>query len=164
MWMAHSTWKNAGIRDNIDLTFATGTPSMFAVAKYSAALEKLRVERNVNGLFNSNLTEIDNSNKIAKFAQPEGKSVEREFDLLHVVPPQGPLDILKSSPLADQAGWISVDAATTQHTKYSNVFSIGDCSSLPNSKTAAAVTAQTPVLVHNLRKVMEGKTPNAAYG
>ncbi|TIC17791.1 POP1-domain-containing protein [Wallemia mellicola] len=163
MWMANSQWNRSGTRNDIDLTFATGTPAMFAVPKYSQALEKLRLERNVNGLFNSNLTEIDTANKIAKFAQPEGKTVEKEYNLLHVVPPQGPLDFYKNSPLADESGFVSVDKSTTQHTKYNNVFSIGDCSSLPNSKTAAAITAQSPVLVHNLRNEMEGKPLNAAY-
>ncbi len=52
-----------------------------------------------------------------------------------------------------------MDKATTQHTKYSNVFSIGDASSLPNSKTAAAITSQVPVLVDNLLAVMSGKPP-----
>ncbi|TIA88306.1 hypothetical protein E3P99_02689 [Wallemia hederae] len=163
MWMANSQWKNEGVRDKIDLTFATGTPSMFAVPKYSQALEKLRVERNVNGLFTSNLTEVDVANKVAKFAQPEGKTVEKEYDLLHVVPPQAPLDFYKNSPIADESGFVSVDKSTTQHTQYPNIFSIGDCSSLPNSKTAAAISAQAPVLVHNLRKHMEGKPLNAAY-
>lgn len=163
MWMANSQWNNTDVRKDIDLTFATGTPSMFAVPKYSQALEKLRVERNVNGLFGSNLTEIDTANRVAKFSQAEGKTVEKEYNLLHVVPPQGPLDFYKNSPLADESGFVSVDKSTTQHTKYPNVFSIGDCSSLPNSKTAAAITAQSPVLVHNLRKAMEGKTLNAAY-
>jgi len=49
-----------------------------------------------------------------------------------------------------------VDKSTTQHTKYPNVFSIGDASSLPNSKTAAAITAQLPVMVDNLAATMGG--------
>lgn len=56
-----------------------------------------------------------------------------------------------------------MDKSTTQHTKYANVFSIGDASSLPNSKTAAAITSQVPVLVDNLLAVMNGQKPTAAY-
>lgn len=47
--------------------------------------------------------------------------------------------------------------------RYPNVFSLGDASSLPNSKTAAAITSQAPVLVHNLLSVMSGKQLNAEY-
>lgn len=64
---------------------------------------------------------------------------------------------------ADAAGWVSVDPATTQHTKFSNIFSLGDASSMPNSKTAAAITAQAPVLVDNLRAAHDGKELVAKY-
>lgn len=65
--------------------------------------------------------------------------------------------------LADAAGWVDVDKSTTQHTKFKNVFSLGDASSLPNSKTAAAITAQVPVLIDNLLATMKGKELKAAY-
>jgi eukaryotic sulfide quinone oxidoreductase len=65
--------------------------------------------------------------------------------------------------VADSAGWVDVDKATTQHNKYKNVFSIGDASSLPNSKTAAAITSQVPVLVDNLLALINGKSLDAAY-
>jgi len=81
-----------------------------------------------------------------------------------------------------------VNKDTCQHVRYPNVFSLGDCSSLPTSKTIAAITSvrpslpppshspvlppslpslpplsEAPVLVHNLVKVMKGETPNAVY-
>lgn len=43
------------------------------------------------------------------------------------------------------------------------MFSIGDASSLPNSKTAAAISSQTPVLVDNLLAAAEGRPLKAAY-
>lgn len=43
------------------------------------------------------------------------------------------------------------------------MFALGDCSSLPTSKTAAAIAAQAPVLVHNLLGMREGRKPNAQY-
>lgn len=67
------------------------------------------------------------------------------------------------SPLADQSGFVSVDKETLQHTKYSNVYALGDCSNLPTSKTAAAVAGQTMVLSKNLLNTMKGKKPNMKY-
>ena len=47
---------------------------------------------------------------------------------------------LSASPgLVNEAGFVDVNKGTLQHTKYDNIFAIGDCSSLPTSKTAAAV-------------------------
>ena len=43
------------------------------------------------------------------------------------------------------------------------MFSLGDASSLPNSKTAAVVAAQAPVLVDNLVAAIEGRPARSAY-
>ncbi|KAI2621810.1 FAD/NAD(P)-binding domain-containing protein [Hypoxylon sp. NC1633] len=167
MWMALSQWKRDGVRDNIDITFATGAPAMFAVPKYSQALEDLRKQRNVGGLFQHNLIKVDPKKKVATFKNladgAKGALVEKEFGFLHVVPPQKPWDWIAKSKLADAAGWVDVDKSTTQHTKYKNVFSLGDASSLPNSKTAAAITSQAPVLISNLLAAMRGKELKSAY-
>lgn len=138
---------------------------MFAVPKYSQALEALRKERNVEGLFQHDLVAVNSKDRIATFKNlaDSGKEVQREYDLLHVVPPQKPWDFIAKSALADEAGWVAVDKATTQHTKFPNVFSLGDASSLPNSKTAAAITAQAPVLVHNLIAATKGIKGTAEY-
>jgi sulfide:quinone oxidoreductase len=63
-------------------------------------------------------------------------------------------DFIKSSPLANESGWVDVDKYTLQRNKYPNIFSLGDASSLPTSKTAAAVRAEAPVLVQNLLSLM----------
>jgi NADPH-dependent 2,4-dienoyl-CoA reductase/sulfur reductase-like enzyme len=101
LWMALSQWKNDGVRDRIDATFATGGPAMFAVPKYSQALEKLRQERNVEGLFQHNLVKVDADRKVATFKNlaQGSKTVDREFGFLHVVPPQKPWNWIAKSPL-----------------------------------------------------------------
>ncbi len=47
-------------------------------------------------------------------------------------------------------GWVDVNKDTLQHNRYPNVFGIGDASSLPTSKTAAAIRKQAPVLAENV--------------
>lgn len=169
LWLALDHWKRAGLYDPanpsgsaIQINFATGMPVMFGVAKYNATLEQLRKERGVEGLFQHDLVSIDGDK--ATFALPDGKdSVTKRFDLLHVVPKMGPHAFVKGSAVANEAGYVDVDDGTTRHKKYPNVWSAGDASSLPTSKTAAAITAQTPVLVRNLLGSLEGKAPDAVY-
>jgi sulfide:quinone oxidoreductase len=74
--------------------------------------------------------------------------------MMHLAPPQTAPDFIRNSPLVDQAGWVSVDPKTTQHTKYSNIFSVGDVSNLPTSKTGAAIRKQVPVTVANILKLI----------
>lgn len=169
MWLALDHWKRTGrynpsdrANSPINITFATGLPTMFGVPKYSAKLEELRKERGVEGLFQHDLVAIEGNTAV--FARPDGQDkVKRHFDLLHVVPKMGPYAFVKGSALADAAGFVDVDNGTTQHKKYPNVWSVGDASSLPTSKTAAAVTAEAPVLVHNLLQSMDGKKPDSIY-
>ena len=50
-----------------------------------------------------------------------------------------PHDCLKDSELTDASGFVDVNKHTTQHKTFKNVFSLGDCSNIPTSKTAAAI-------------------------
>jgi len=166
MWLALDYWKNAGLyktdaSSTINISFATGLPTMFGVPKYAEALEKLRVERGVEGLFQHDIVSIDGNT--ATFNVPNQTPVKKHFDFLHVAPKNVPWSFVKNSALANEAGYVSVSDSTTQHTKYPNVWSIGDASSLPTSKTVAAITAEAPVLVSNLLSAMADKPLEASY-
>jgi sulfide:quinone oxidoreductase len=50
-----------------------------------------------------------------------------------------------------------------QHSRYSNVFALGDCTNAPCSKTGAAIRKQAPVVVENVLKVLAQQTPTAEY-
>ncbi|KAG8838791.1 hypothetical protein FRC18_002857 [Serendipita sp. 400] len=158
MWQAWDLYQRTDRSKTVKIEFWTGMPTMFSVPKYSEVLNALRIQRDIAGQFGQNLVAIDAANHKATFKKADGTEVTEEYTILHVTPPQGPADYIKSSPLADAAGWVDVDSGTLRHKKYPNVFSLGDASSLPTSKTAAAITAQAPVLVHNLVDVMNGKT------
>ncbi|KAI0721698.1 FAD/NAD(P)-binding domain-containing protein [Cerioporus squamosus] len=165
MWMAWDRYQKTGRGSNISVDFYTGMPSMFSVKKYSDALNELRLKRGVGANFQHNLVSVNPESHKATFKTADG-SVDVDYTLLHVSPPMGPLEVIKNSPIADQAGWVSVDQGTLRHTnpEYGNVWALGDCSSLPTSKTAAAITAQTPVLTENLFSVVDtGKVATAAY-
>jgi NADPH-dependent 2,4-dienoyl-CoA reductase/sulfur reductase-like enzyme len=61
-----------------------------------------------------------------------------------------PAAFLAESGLTNAQGFVDVDKDTTRHTKYPNMWSIGDTSSLPCRKTAAAIFTQTLVLIEYL--------------
>lgn len=166
MWMAWDRFRRSG-RNDIKVDFYTGMPTMFSVKKYSDALNALRQQRGVGGHFTHDLISIDAPNKRATFKKSDdGVHVKVDYSFLHVTPPMGPLNIFKGSQIADAAGWVTVDKGTLQHVKpeFGNVFALGDCSSLPTSKTAAAITAQAPILTENLYSFINtGKVASAKY-
>jgi sulfide:quinone oxidoreductase len=61
------------------------------------------------------------------------------------------------------AGWVEVHKHTMRRLRFPNVWSLGDCSSLPTSRTGAAIRKQAPILVENLLAAREGREPTGSY-
>ncbi len=143
-----------------DVHYYVHAPVIFGVPFFAKELLKVAARHGINTHFQHNLVAIDGAKKIATFevvgGEGQGQRVSAPFDMLHVSPPQRPLACVRESLLANAAGWVDVNQNTLQHVRYPNVFSLGDVCSSPNSKTAAAVRKQAPVVVRNLLKAMAG--------
>ena len=148
------------------MVYYCATPTIFSAPKYAAALtEQVVNPRHIEVHFRHDLVEIRSASREAVIGNLDsGETIVQPYDMLRVVPPMSAPDFVKQSPLANSAGWVDVSKETLQHVRYPNVFSIGDASSLPTSKTAAAVRAQSPILVANLLAVIRGQKPAAIYG
>ena len=164
MYLAEDHFRRAGLRDKTQVTLATATPGIFAVKKYADSLRRIIATRDIQTRYRHNLIEIRGETKEAVCENLDtGEQVVLPYDLLHVTPPMSPPDFIARSPLANEDGWIDVDTRTLQHTRYPNIFGLGDASSLPTSKTGAAIRKQAPIVVANLRTVMRAETPHATY-
>jgi sulfide:quinone oxidoreductase len=164
MWLAEHHLQHRGIRDKSELTFVAPGGRIFGIDKYARALEKLVDARDIHTLFGHHLVAIDGPNRKATFASvADGTRVVRDYDFIHVTPPMGPPAFVAQSPLANDAGYVEVDKYTTQHTRYPNVFGIGDASSLPTAKTGAAIRKQAPVTTANLLSARDGRALSARY-
>lgn len=167
MWLAADYFKRHGLFDKTSIQFWSGGTRLFAVDKYERTLKKVADRSHTDLHFYTNLVEIDGDGKRAKFIGigPHNRDQEYwvSFDIIHVTPPQSAPDCVRNSPLANSAGWVDVDRHTLQHTRYPNIFSLGDASSLPTSRTGAAIRKQAPVLVSNLISVMKHEPLTAYY-
>lgn len=164
MYLAEESFRKNGVRNSVTVEFISAGKAIFGVKKYKDALEKILKKRNIQTQFQYDLFKVDGDSKKAYFKSTEnGEILEESFEMLHVSPPMSAPDFIKNSPLANEAGWVDVDKYTTRHNKFENVYSIGDASSLPNSKTGAAVRKQGPVLVSHLLANIDGKTSNEKY-
>lgn len=164
MYLAEDYVRKQGLRDRTTIRFVSANPGIFSVAKYAQTLNKIIRERNIETVFKHYLSEIDAEKQEAVFTHVEtGEEKRMHYDFIHVVPPMSAPDFIKESPLADSAGWVEVDKHTLQHPRYKNVFALGDNSSLPTSRTGAAIRKQAPVLVENLLSAMRGAPLEAHY-
>lgn len=163
MYLGDDYFRNENRRDKINVIFATQGPRIFGVEKYRKTLEGILERKHIDTRFEHELIEIKSDDKIAVFKRPDGSLVEIKYAFIHVVPPMSSPNFIKSSKLADQSGWVDVDQFTLQHIRYKNVFSLGDCSNLPTSRTGAAIRKQAPVLASNLINLIEGMELVAKY-
>src|SRR5690625_5426868 len=68
-----------------------------------------------------------------------------------------PPQFIANSSIADEAGWVNLYMYTLRHETFANIFGVGDCTSLPTSRTGAAIRKQAPVVVENLLAMINDK-------
>ncbi len=163
-FLAADYWGKQGVRNNIKVKFLKGGPGIFDVKKYIDSLTRVADDYGIERVWNMDLKEIRPEKKEAVFQHLEsGEEQVESFDMIHVSPPMSAPDFIAKSPLADSAGWVEVDKKTTQHVRYPNIFSLGDCSNLPTSKTGAAIRKQAPVAVANILALLQNKSLQEEY-
>lgn len=161
MYLAADRFRKKGILDKFNIEFCNAGPAMFGVPFFAKALVDVIKDYGITTNFNSNLVAISGKTKTATFEQKDadGKvtTVKKKYDMIHVTPPQSAPDFIKESPLSGDSGWVDVNPATLQHSRYSNIFGLGDVTNTPNAKTAAAVRKQVPVVTKNIMNLIKGK-------
>jgi sulfide:quinone oxidoreductase len=167
MYLAADRFRKKGILDKFNIEFCNAGPAIFGVPFFAKALSKVVAGYGIKTNFNHNLVAIDGPAKTATFemtdAEGNKQQVIKAFDMIHVTPPQSAPDFIKKSPLANAGGWVDVHDKTLQHNKYPNIFGLGDATSTPNAKTAAAVRKQVPILVDNILHLINGKAVEEKY-
>lgn len=164
MYLAEESFRKAGVKGKSTITFVSAGQSIFGVKKYKEALEKVIDKRGIETCYGHNLVKIDGKAKIAYFDDGAGgEPVAKPFDMIHATPPMSAPDFIKQSPLSNDAGWLDLDKHSMRHTKYENIFGLGDAGSTPNSKTGAAIRAQAPVVGENLFAALDGRTLTGSY-
>lgn len=166
-YLACDYWRQQGVLDDIRVVLVLPTPGMFGVQEFSDELERVVARYGIEVRKNSEAVEIDpDSRQVVVLDHSTDTKEAIGYDLLHVVPPQSAPDWLKATALADPAnpaGYVQIDKHTLQHTRYPDIFALGDAGSSPNSKTGAAIRKQAPVVVANLLAVSNGQQPAHQY-
>jgi len=170
MYLACDYWRKKGILDQCDVHYLSGASVIFGVKEYAATLTEVIKNANIKVHFSVNVVEIDGTLKTAYFEEKNANGeMERKamkFDICHAVPPQSAPDFIKNSPLADANspyGYVEVDKNTLQHSRFTNVFALGDCTNAPCSKTGAAIRKQAPVVVENLFAFLNNQSLEGKY-
>jgi sulfide:quinone oxidoreductase len=170
MYLAVDYWRKKGILDKCDVHYLSGAGVIFAVKEYADTLTGVVKKGNIKTHFNVNVVEIDSSNHTVYYEEKNenGETVRSSmtYDFCHAVPPQSAPDFIKKSPVTDPNnayGYVEINPKTMQHTRFPNIFALGDCSNAPCSKTGAAIRKQSPVVVQNVLSFVRNEPLRAEY-
>ena len=181
VYLTNARLKEAGARENAELTFYPNGGAMFGVPEYHDAIVGQFKRENIKHHYRHNLIEVDKEKKIATFDAkwqekgpwdpvmkdfeviPKHEKLRVPYDFLHIAPANVAPREIAESDLGSAQGWIPVNKETLQHIRYMNVFSLGDVAQVPMGKTGGSVRKQYKVLVDNLIAHMNNKKLNAKY-
>jgi len=152
-WMLDSYFKKRGIRDRVQIEYFTRDPEPAGERRNPLVwMDDESRRRNIKQHYEFVVRSIDPEAKVVsglyKYSIP--------YDLLIMIPPHRPVQVLFDCGLADTESGIRVDYETLR-TKWDNVFAIGDCADMPASKSGGVAHQEADILAHNLTVRITGK-------
>lgn len=155
LFLADWFFHQRGVRDDIELVYATPLDGAFTKPKASALLGELLERKgiHVETLFNAG--EVDGENRI--LSSWDGREVP--YDLLVSIPTHMGSEAMQRSDMGDELGFVPTDPHTLQAKQWDNVFVLGDATDLPSSKAGSVAHFQGGVVEENLLRAMDRQPP-----
>ncbi len=159
LFFADAFFTERGIRDKIDITFATPMPGAFTKPKASKVLGSLMTDKNINIVADFNISEVDNEKMVIR----DYAGDEVAFDCLITVPTNMGDEMIERSEMGDDLRFVPTDKHTLQSKKHDNIFILGDAANIPTSKAGSVVHFAAEVVYENLLCSIEGRPYTASF-
>jgi sulfide:quinone oxidoreductase len=152
--------RERGVRDDVELVYATPLDGAFTKPVASAHLAGLLAEKQIELVTEFNAGEVDGDR--GRLNAYDGRALD--FDLLVTVPLHGGAAYVDRSPgLGDALGFVRTDKHTLQSPARSNVFALGDATDLPISKAGSVTHFEAEILTENVARHLAGHELEAGY-
>lgn len=142
-----------GIRERVELVYATPLPGAFTKPVAAKRLGSLLDEKGIKVEAEFMVMEVD----------PDAKKLisydEREvpYDLLVSVPLNKGADVIGKSGLGDELNYVPVNKHTFLSDACDNIFVLGDASNIPTSKAGSVAHFAIDLFSENFVRYVEGK-------
>ncbi|MEO8330083.1 MAG: FAD/NAD(P)-binding oxidoreductase [Candidatus Nanopelagicales bacterium] len=158
-FLAEAWLREKGLRDRVEIVYATPLPGAFTKPVASDHLESMLEERKIHVETDFLVERIDVKAKTLVSYD------EREipFDLLVTVPLNMGADFVERSGLGDELNYVPVDKHTLQSKSFANIFAVGDSSDIPASKAGSVAHFSVEVFVDNFLQLIDGKPMTGAF-
>lgn len=153
LFLAEAFFTERGLRDKVEIVYATPLEGAFTKPRASAALGGMLDARGIKVIGDFSASEVDGERRVLKAF--DGR--ETDYDLLVTIPMHGGAEAITRSQMGDGGGWLPTHKHTLQSRDFANVFAIGDATDLPSSKAGAVAHFQSEVLFDNVLRYVRGK-------
>jgi len=152
-FLADAYFRGRGVRDDIELVYATPLDGAFTKPKASAVLGDMLGARGIQIEPNFQLSRVDGERRVIE--SYGGRSLD--YDLLVTIPLHSGSEAIMRSELGDDDGFVPTDKHTLQSKAHPEIFVLGDATDLPTSKAGSVAHFQADVLVGNVLRHIEGQ-------
>lgn len=158
-FLAEAYFRHRGIRDQVDITYATPLPGAFTKPIASAHLGSMLDERGIS---------LETDFLVERIDDRAGMLVsydEREvpFDLLVTVPLNMGAEYVARSGLGDELNYVPVDKHTLLSRKHENIFAVGDANNIPTSKAGSVAHFSIDVFADNFCQHIAGEPMTGSF-
>jgi sulfide:quinone oxidoreductase len=153
LFLADDYFKRGGIRDQIELVYATPLDGAFTKPLASKLLGHLLEEKGIRLETEFAAGEVDGARRILRSYD------EREipYDLLVTVPTHSGAEFVEASGLGNELAFVPTDPATLEAKGQGRIFVMGDATDLPTSKAGSVAHFQGELLAENLERAIAGE-------
>jgi sulfide:quinone oxidoreductase len=151
-FLADWWFQEKGIRDDVEIVYATPMDSVFTKPIAAKHLAHLLEEKKVSVEPDFYVESVDTERKVLVSFD------EREipYDLLVTVPVNMGADFVQRSGLGDELNHVPVDPHTFVSTAHPNIFAIGDAADLPTSKAGSVAHFAVDGFAENFPRYVQG--------
>jgi sulfide:quinone oxidoreductase len=146
-------FKKRGIRNKVELVYATPLPGAFTKPRAAAAFGDMLSKRGIQVESEYMIGEVDATKQIIRSYDER----EISYDLLITIPTNMGADFIGRSGMGDELNFVPTNQYTLQSEKWQNVWVMGDATNIPASKAGSVVHFQLHTMVNNLLAHMKGK-------
>jgi sulfide:quinone oxidoreductase len=159
LFLADWYFHRRGMRNKVELVYATPLSGAFTKPKAAKALGKLLEQKDIHMVTDFNISEVDENRQAIRSWDERQES----YDLLVSIPTNMGSEAIERSGLGDELNYVPTDRHTLKSKAYENIWVLGDATDLPSSKAGSVAHFQQEVLVENLLAKIHGQPMQAMF-
>ncbi len=153
LFLADAFLKQQGIREAVDLIYATPLDAAFTKPLAAKRLGYLLEEKGIEVVTEFSTGEVDvGARQLVSWDERR-----LDYDLLVTIPTHTGAPFVEQSGIGDELGFIPTDPHTLLAKDLQNVFVIGDATDLPSSKAGSVAHFQAEGLIDNILRLVAGE-------